>query len=82
MRQFPTRREREADETPAEVLIALAELVRSDKGEVDRWEGLGDPPTTFAQVRLGLEFTRLPKGKQLKAIVEKWDLQRIVREVY
>lgn len=73
----------------AEVLILTAETLRSDKEKLITPEMLQDDPMTTeeahllcARVALSKRFSEKSKGFQFRAIMENWDAQRIIQEMY
>ena len=74
--------------TIAERLIDLADELKHPIGELV----VADPErecfhndylgAALSRTRLAQDFVRKPKGFQLRAIVEEWSHERIVREVY
>lgn len=73
------------DDLPAVKLLKVAEVIMSDRGEVDLYYGMdmvGGAGLIMSKAALAHEFSRRSKGFQLRAIMEGWDLQRLVREMY
>ena len=73
------------DLTAAEVMIDLANAVLEDRNEVTNFADVHlkiDWDVTAARVVTALKLRRAPKALQLRAIVEAWSVQRIVRELY
>lgn len=71
---------------PAECLIDLAAIVMSGRDEVDLYDDVdvlfGNVNVTIARVDIAIKFIRKSKAFQLRALIEEWDMQRIVREMY
>lgn len=66
--------------TVAEELIDLADILLRPRGSLIDAEGVHEP--FFAYTALAIHFDRAPQGTKLRAIYERWDQQRIVRELY
>lgn len=68
----------------AEILIELADSALHPRADLLTLEGASERTVSLSvsRVKLALGFIRLPKRTQLVAILEDWDLPRIVREVY
>lgn len=72
--------------TKAEALITLAQMVTDRPGTVDLYENMETPDmelgTLFARVKLAIVFTQKPADFRFRAIMEEWDAQRIIQEMY
>lgn len=66
--------------TEAERLLGLVDRL-GPRSHVTRVEG-DVTAAHVALIRLALDFSRKPKVFQMRAIVEDWDRDQIVREVY
>ena len=72
----------------AEALIDLAESVYDPPGQLIlvtpavRATMKIDMETSIARIALALDFDRRPAGFKLRALVEKWDITTLVREMY
>ena len=67
-----------------ETLIEVAEALMEDKTELivaETNESI-NCDTICARVALSVAFTKRPKGFQLRALVENWNSQKLVREMY
>lgn len=67
--------------TEAERLLSLANAIRARRGELI----LCDSPIESyrpERIVLALKFESLGNAKVIRAIVEEWDIARIIREVY
>lgn len=71
-------------ETKAEKLLEAANSVKHPLGVVATFYPIPtmDNDRYFSVIRLAQDFARLGKDLQLRAIMENWDQQRIVREIY
>lgn len=71
-------------DSAAESCLSVAETVMEGRNRVDLYEGIeaASLDLYFSVVRLSLDFASRSKGFQLRALVEGWDQQRLVREMY
>lgn len=77
------RRRKKRRATAAEVLLDYARVTRLPRDELLVFDEAYHPDEVdFARVKLALDFERRGVAFALRAIVEKWDILRIVREVY
>jgi hypothetical protein len=80
--------EREASMTCADLCLMMATELARPKGELIVADssllgnGKMDHGTALARVRLAVEFAKRDNGLKLRALVEGWDIARIVREMY
>jgi hypothetical protein len=65
----------------AEVLLDLYRTVIEPKNRLSRWEGPFDE-SDLALLNLAVEFKKKSLGFQMKAIVEGWSQEELVREMY
>lgn len=75
--------------TFGELLLDTVEILKTDRDELvsledeDMSDMSGFQLEVFcARVALSVEFSKRNKGFQLKAIVEDWNHQRTIREMY
>lgn len=71
--------------TPAECMLDLAAIALSDKDKIDCYDGVisdKDWDVTIAIVITSLKLNSADKGLQFRAMVEEWNAQRIIRELY
>jgi hypothetical protein len=72
--------EKRCGNTVAEALLTLAERILFPAANVISCDRPSD--RDIAQVRTALDFYRCKHRIAVQAIVEEWDLPRIVREIY
>lgn len=64
----------------AERLIALADGIKHPKSQVIQAVDMDD--YRMSRCVLALRFSKLPKGEQLKAMLDGWDIERTVKELW
>lgn len=72
-------------QTAAERLIQLARVVREPAGKlilVEAPAGLTVDESLLSLLRTAVEFDKRPREFVIQAIIESWDLVRIIREMY
>lgn len=68
----------------AESLLDLLELVGVGNRRlvVLHDDGTGPPMDTVPRLRLAMQLREAPAGLQFRAIVEEWDVERLVKELW
>jgi hypothetical protein len=66
----------------AEKLLDLAEAVKKPAGVVICVENANMGPDTLSRVQTALKLAEMPPVIRMRAILEDWDMYRIVKEVY
>lgn len=69
----------------AEALLDICQTLKVRSSKLSILDDPNEPPVSDAQVAiidLAIKFSKLPARTQLRAIVEQWDIFRIVREVH
>jgi len=70
--------------TAAELLLDLADWILLPASTICEFPGLGDgrPEVHTARGAVAIDFSRRPDAFRFRAVVEGWDYERIVREMY
>lgn len=66
----------------AEKLLDLAEAVKKPAGVVICVEDARMGPDTLSRVQTALRLAEMPPVIRMRAILEDWDMYRIVRELH
>lgn len=68
--------------TAAEHLINLAETVLLPKRQMIHFVDVGMTEKHIERAVLAVKFYRLPAGTKLRAMLEEWPMEQIIREVH
>lgn len=66
----------------AERLLDVAAALKKNPDRIVTGEGLGDKPELIARTALALVLAGAPLHVQLRALLEDWDMARVVRELH
>lgn len=79
---------RDKEPTFIEYVLHVAEVLKSNRSELIKpdeiSENMSDKQarTLCARVALAKALSEKPKGFQFRALIEEWDNERLVREMY
>mgnify|MGYP000987293782 FL=1 len=66
----------------AEKLLDIANAIKFPKDELFECEAKDEEDGTIARIKTALELDRRSAVFKFRAIVEDWDIHRIIRELY